>query len=97
MLQPVVRTHPETGRASLYVSPRFTLRIDGMAEAESEAILQRIFALMLDERFIYRHTYRDRDLVMWDNRALNHRATGGYALPDIRRMHRTTIQGDRPV
>ena len=97
ILQPVVRTHPETGRKSLYVSPRFTLRIDGMNAEESESVLQRIFTLMLDERFVYRHAYRDRDLVMWDNRCLNHRATGGYALPDIRRMHRTTIQGDRPI
>jgi taurine dioxygenase len=96
ILQPVVRTHPETGKRSLYVSPRFTLRIEGLDPAESESILSRIFALMEDERFIYRHTYRDRDLVMWDNRCLNHRATGGYALPDIRRMHRTTVHGDRP-
>jgi taurine dioxygenase len=96
ILQPVVRTHPETGRKSLYVSPRFTLRIEGLEPAESEDVLSRIFALMEEERFIYRHTYGDGDLVMWDNRCLNHRATGGYALPDIRRMHRTTVHGDRP-
>jgi taurine dioxygenase len=96
VLQPLVRTHPDTGKKSLYASPRFTLRIDGMDAAESESILERIFALMMEERFIYRHTYRDNDLVIWDNRCLNHRATGGYALPDIRRMHRTTIQGDKP-
>ena len=96
ILQPVVRTHPDTGRRSLYVSPRFTLRIDGMDAAASEALLLEIFARMQADDALYRHRYRTGDLVMWDNRCLNHRATGGYALPDIRRMHRTTIHGDRP-
>lgn len=93
--QPVVRTHPETGRQALYVSPRFTLAIDGMEPDESEALLQQLFAAMKDPRFTYRHKWHDRDLVMWDNRCLNHRATGGYVLPDTRRMHRTTVKGDR--
>lgn len=96
ILQPVVRTHPDTGRRSLYVSPRFTLRIDGMEADASEALLLEIFARMQADGAHYRHRYRTGDLVMWDNRCLNHRATGGYALPDIRRMHRTTIHGDRP-
>jgi taurine dioxygenase len=96
VLQPVVRTHPETGRKSLYVSPRFALRIEGMDATESETVLVRIFRMMIDDAFVYRHEYRDGDLVMWDNRCLNHRATGGYALPDIRRMHRTTTQDAAP-
>jgi taurine dioxygenase len=96
IMQPVVRTHPETGRNALFVSPRFTLRIEGMADDESEALLHRLFALMLEERFIYVHKWRDNDFVMWDNRCLNHLACGGYQLPDVRRMHRTTTHGDRP-
>jgi taurine dioxygenase len=93
--QPIVRTHPETGRQALYVSPRFTLAIDGMEPEASEALLRRLFTAMKDPRFTYRHRWRDNDLVMWDNRCLNHRATGGYVLPDIRRMHRTTVKGGR--
>ena len=96
ILQPVVRTHPETGRRSLYVSPRFTLRIDGMDEAESEALLLQLFDHMQQDRFIYTHKWRDHDLLIWDNRCLNHLATGGYALPDIRRMHRTAVK-DEPA
>jgi alpha-ketoglutarate-dependent taurine dioxygenase len=92
-----VRLHPETGARSLYVSPRFTLRIDGMDPAQSEALLREVFGLMTQPRFVYRHAYRQGDLVMWDNGRLNHRATGGYALPDIRRMHRTTLRGGRPI
>jgi taurine dioxygenase len=96
VLQPMVRTHPETGRQALYVSPRFTIGIAGMPDAQAQPLLDELFALMLEPRFHYRHKWRDGDLVIWDNRCLNHRACGGYALPDIRRMHRTTICGDRP-
>jgi len=96
MLQPMVRTHPETGRQALYVSPRFTIGIADMADAEAQPLLDRLFEIMLEPRFRYRHKWRDGDLVVWDNRCLNHQACGGYSLPDIRRMHRTTIRGDRP-
>jgi len=95
---PLVRTHPETKRKALYVSPRFTLRIDDMDEDESDRILDQLFAIMAEDRFKYRHHWSTHDLVMWDNRCMTHRATGGYTLPDIRRMHRTVIRGtDRPA
>jgi taurine dioxygenase len=96
VLQPLVRTHPETGRQALYASPRFTIGIADMPDAEAQPLLDRLFAVMLEERFHYRHRWADGDLVIWDNRCLNHQACGGYSLPDIRRMHRTTIRGDRP-
>jgi taurine dioxygenase len=96
VLQPLVRTHPETGRQALYASPRFTIGIAEMADAQAQPLLDRLFAIMLEPRFHYRHKWRDGDLVVWDNRCLNHQACGGYSLPDIRRMHRTTIRGDRP-
>jgi taurine dioxygenase len=95
--QPLVRTHPETGRQALYVSPRFTIGIADMPGADAQALLDRLFAFFVkDRRFQYRHKWKDGDLVMWDNRSLNHRAVGGYGLPDIRCMHRTTIAGDKP-
>jgi taurine dioxygenase len=92
--QPMVRTHPETGRQALFISPRFTLRVEGLDEAASDNLLDALFAVMKEERFRYTHKWHDHDLVMWDNRCLTHRACGGYVLPDIRRMHRTTLQGD---
>lgn len=94
VLQPMVRTHPETGRQSLYVSPRFTIGIDGADDAEAQALLDELFDRMSDERYHYRHKWSDRDLVMWDNRCLNHKAMGGMAPNDIRRMHRTVLAGD---
>jgi taurine dioxygenase len=96
MHQPMVRTHPQTGRQALYASPRFTIGVAGMDDGEAQPLLDRLFAIMLEPRFRYRHRWRDGDLVVWDNRCLNHQACGGYSLPDIRRMHRTTIRGDKP-
>jgi len=94
--QPMVRTHPETGRQAVYASPRFTLAIDDMDPETSENLLTVIFEIMKRPQLRYRHLWHDNDLVMWDNRCLTHRATGGYVLPDVRRMHRTTICGDKP-
>jgi taurine dioxygenase len=95
-LHPIVRTHPETGRKLLFVSPRFTIAIDGIDDAEGQALLDELFAHQLRDEFRYRHRWQKGDLVMWDNRAVNHRACGGYDDDDIRLMHRTTVLGDAP-
>lgn len=94
VLQPMVRTHPVTGKQSLYVSPRFTIGIEGMNDTDAQRLLDELFELIYDERFQYRHVWSDRDMVMWDNRCLNHKATGNLAQGDIRRMHRTVLAGD---
>jgi taurine dioxygenase len=92
---PMVRTHPETGRQALFISPRFTIGIEGMDDSEAQPLLDKLFAFMEDKRFHYLHKWQDDDLVMWDNRCLNHRACGGYTLDDLRRLHRTCVRGDR--
>lgn len=98
VVQPLVLAHPETGRKSLYCSPRFTIGIEGMTEEEADPILEELFSYITDRkrRWHYRHKYQENDLVLWDNRCLCHRAVGGYGLPDIRRMHRTVVGGDAP-
>ncbi len=93
---PLVRTHPETGRKALYVSPRFTIGIEGMPEADADEILDLLFIHQIRDEFLYRHKWRDGDVVIWDNRCVIHQATGGYEYPDIRTMHRTVIAGDAP-
>ncbi len=93
---PIVRTHPATGEKSLYVQPRFTVAIEGMDDEEAQPLLDLLFAHQIRPEFVYRHRWRDGDLLMWDNRCVIHYATGGYAYPDIRTMHRTTVLGDRP-
>ena len=93
---PMVRTHPVTGRPALYVSPRFTIGIDGMSEAEADEILDFLFEHQIRPEFTYTHKWKDGDLVIWDNRAVIHRGAGGYTYPDVRTMLRTVVAGDKP-
>ena len=96
MRHPLVRRHPDTGRPILFVSPRFTVAVDGLDEAASQTLLRDIFAAIEDPRFTYRHRWCDHDLVLWDNRRLVHR---GYAYPpaDVRHFNSITLAGDRPA
>jgi taurine dioxygenase len=97
VLHPVVRTHPDTGRKSLYVSPRHTLSIEGMAAEESEALLQELFAVQQRPEFTYVHKWRLGDVVIWDNRCTLHKGLGGIKPPGIRHLHRTLMVGSIPV
>lgn len=94
---PLVRTHPETGRKALYLSPRFTIGIEGMDETGADEILDALFAHQIRAEFVYRHRWQDGDLIMWDNRCVIHRATGGFSFPDVRTMHRTVLAGGKPA
>jgi taurine dioxygenase len=95
-LHPLVRTHPVTGRKALFVSPVYTVGIEGMAQAEADAILAFLFKHLTQDEFIYRHRWRAGMLLMWDNRCTMHFAEGGYD-GHLRLMHRTTVAGDAPV
>ena len=94
-VQPVVRTHPETGRKALFVSEHFTTGIVGLPKDESDALLAELFAHSVKPEFVYRHQWKPYDLVFWDNRSLMHLAAG---TPDHlrRRLNRTTVVGDTP-
>ena len=93
--QPIVRTHPETGRKALFVSEHFTTRIVGIPEEESHVLLAQLFAHSVQPEHVYRHRWQPHDLVFWDNRSLMHLAAG--TPPDQRRkMYRTTVEGDAP-
>jgi taurine dioxygenase len=92
-LHPVARVHPETGRTALYVSPGYTIGIDGLPEDEAQDLLRELYAHQGREEFIYRHRWQPDMLVMWDNRCLVHAATGGYQ-GHRRLLHRITV-GER--
>ena len=92
---PLVRTLAD-GRKALFINPVYTIGIEGMDQAEGAALLSQLFAHMLQDRFIYRHSWRPDMLTMWDNRRATHNATGGYD-GHLRLMHRTTVAGDAPV
>ena len=93
---PVFRTHPYTGRKCIFVNELHTTAIAGMAETESATLLAQLYAHIAQPQFVYRHNWRSGDLVLWDNSATQHIANSkDYALPYRRRMHRTTVRGQR--
>jgi taurine dioxygenase len=93
---PVVRTHPKTGRKSLYVNEGFTVGIDGMPEDEGRDLLAELCRHVIRPEHLYRHKWQVGDLLMWDNCSVQHRAVADYQLPLRRRMHRTTVRGTVP-
>ncbi len=95
-LHPVVRTHPVSGRRALYVSPTYTLGIQGLSQAESDSILAFLYEHATQDEFVYRHRWQPNMLTMWDNRCTLHNAEGGYD-GHQRIMHRTTVAGEQPV
>lgn len=94
--QPMVRTHPVTGRRALYVNPGFTTGIVGMPREESQPILDFLFRHATRPEFIYRHKWRVHDMIFWDNRCTMHYALADYDFSVRRHMHRTTVAGDIP-
>lgn len=93
---PLVRTHPVSGRKSLFISPGYTVGIEGMDPTESGPLLAELFAHMVEDRFVYRHRWAADTLTLWDNRCVLHYALGGYD-GHRRVLHRTTLVGERPV
>ena len=92
---PVVRTHPVSGRKSLFVNEGFTTRINELSEAESDAILTLLFAHATRPEYTIRWRWQENDVAFWDNRVTQHYAVDDYR-PNRRVMHRATILGDAP-
>lgn len=87
---PLVPAHPETGRRGFYSTLGYIVGIEGMDDGEAIPLLMELQAWQGDERFVYRHAWEPGMLIMWDNRSVLHRATGGYE-GFRRELHRTTI------
>src|SRR5258708_6962299 len=77
-LHPLARPHTETGRLALYVSPGYTIGIDGIPDDEAIPILKELYAHQARPEYVYRHKWAQGMLIMWDNRSVIHAATGGY-------------------
>jgi taurine dioxygenase len=87
---PLVPAHPETGRKGFYSTLGYIIGIEGMAQEAAITLLLELQHWQGDERFVYRHRWEPGMLLMWDNRSVLHKATGGYE-GHRRELHRTTI------
>ena len=95
-IHPVVRTHPDTGRQSLFINPAHTVSFDEWTEPESAGLLAFLFAHQIAPEFQCRLSWQVGDIAIWDNRCTLH-----YPLNDYhgyrRLLHRITLKGDQPV
>ena len=89
---PVVRTHPATGRRCLFVNRLFTTRINELAEEESRTVLGLLCEQLRTPDFQIRWQWEPGDVVLWDNRCLQHYAVQDYG--SARTMHRVTLAGE---
>ena len=87
---PLVPAHAETGRRGLYSTLGYIVGIEGMDDEDAFPLLREIAAWQSRDAFVYRHEWEPDMLIMWDNRSVLHRATGGYQ-GYRRELHRTTI------
>jgi len=93
---PALRTHPTTGRKSVYIDPDSAITVEGLTPAESAETLAFVFDFLERPEFVYRHRWQRGDLVVWDNRCLMHRATGYDDTAHRRIMWRTQTKGTAP-
>jgi taurine dioxygenase len=96
VLHPIARTHPESGRKSVYINPIRIEGVLGMDHGEALPLLDELLEHATQERFQYRHRWQPGDLVIWDNRRLLHKANGDYDMSQTRYLYRVMLQGDVP-
>ena len=94
-IHPVVRTHPETKRKSLYVNEAHTTNFVGMTEEESTPILEYLYKHQIKSEFTCRFQWKPGSVAIWDNRCTMHNPINDYH-GQRRLMHRITFAGDKP-
>ena len=93
-VHPMVRVHEETGRPSLYANPHHIVRIEGLSDEDSDALVKDLTPYMTTTPAQYQHKWQVGDIVLWDNRCGLHKACGGYPIDEPRIHWRTTIMQD---
>jgi taurine dioxygenase len=97
MIQPLVRTHPETGTKAIWFHKGKTERIIGMSPEETQQFLEKLLELTIKPEFVYLHEYRLGDMFIIDDRASMHKAGFDYDHSQHRMLYRILVRGDRPV
>jgi len=92
---PVFLTHPITGRKILYANPGYAVRINELPAAESDALLELLFAHQLQPKYRYAHRWTERDVLMWDNIGTLHYAHPDYGPDEHRLIKRCQVMADR--
>lgn len=94
-VHPVVRTHPVSGRKALFVNAAFTRHLEHMTPEESAPLLRFLYRFGTAPDLTIRHRWQPDDLVMWDNRSVQHYAIHDHGDAE-RTLHRVTVMGDAP-
>jgi len=92
---PLIRTHPESGKRSIYVNALFTTHIEELSPLESRSLLDFLYRHIVTEEFTVRLNWQPDTIAIWDNRSTQHKPVNDY-FPQPRRLHRVTIKGDQP-
>jgi taurine dioxygenase len=92
---PVVLTHPITGRKVLYANPGYTVKINELPRAESDALLEYLFAHQLQPKYRYVHRWQEGDVLMWENFGTIHNAVADYRPDEHRLVKRCQVMATR--
>jgi taurine dioxygenase len=95
VVHPLFLTHPITGRRVLYCNPGYSIRINELPEAESDAMLRFLYEHQLEARFRYTHHWTENDLLVWDHIGTIHRAIADYRPDEIRLMRRCQVMATK--
>ena len=93
---PVIRTHPDTGKKLIYVNAAFTQYIKDWDPDDSSTMLRFLYSRAATPEYQCRFVWEENSIAFWDNRSVQHYASSDY-WPQVRRVERVTIIGDRPV
>ena len=92
--QPIVLTHPLSGRQILYANPGYAVRIDGLPQHESDVLLDALFAHQLQPKYRFAHQWSEHDVLMWDNIRTMHNAVADYEPQEHRLVRRCQAMAD---
>ncbi|HYC45129.1 MAG TPA: TauD/TfdA family dioxygenase [Burkholderiales bacterium] len=96
VIQPLVRTHPETGTKAIWFHKGKTERVIGMAPDETQKFLDELLEIAIKPEFVYVHEYRLGDMLIIDDRSAMHKAGFDYDHSQHRMLYRILVRGDRP-